>query len=247
MPNPASAHADAMPTTGELLNPLALCSRAEDATRRELLMRGVLGHLSAWQLSPEVEADPDWEDVQALLVPHPPEVPAVRPAAKPGLWLYAAEQSTDLECGEFVEWAWPLGGSEQTVLGVVEVQEPLMIRVHRSFYVDAGRPVPAFLRAYDGLLLLKVGERRARILVQQVDSRALLEIAVFAYKRRAELRNPSAYVEALIRSLETGDTPKVASADLPDGDRGAEESASVVGSDVLGQAAPTSPRRRSAQ
>ena len=58
-----------MPTTGELLNPLALCSRVEDAVRREVLMRGVLGHLSAWQITSEVEADPDWEDVQALLVP----------------------------------------------------------------------------------------------------------------------------------------------------------------------------------
>lgn len=196
-------------TTGELLNPLALCARVEDAARREVLMRGVLGHLASDDPGPEPEADPDWEDVQALLVPRTPPRPWVRPAAKPGLWLFAADQSTDLECGEFVEWAWPLGGSDQPVLGVVELQEPLMIRVHRSFYLEAGRPVPAFLRAYDGLLLLRVKEKRARILVQQLDSLALLEIAVFAYHRRAELRNPPAYVETLIRSLQTKEEPKV--------------------------------------
>ena len=191
-------------TTGELFNPLALCARVEDAARREVLMRGVLGHLASDDPGPEPEADPDWEDVQALLVPRTPPRPWVRPAAKPGLWLFAADQSTDLECGEFVEWAWPLGGTEQPVLGVVELQEPLMIRVHRSFYADAGRPVPAFLRAYDGLLLLGLKDGRARQLVQRVDSLALLDIVVSSYQRRAELRNPAAYVEALVRSLEGG-------------------------------------------
>ena len=208
-------------TTGELLNPLALCSRVEDAARREVLMRGVLGHLASEDPGPESEADPDWEDVQALLVPRTPprrpEAPWVRPAAKPGLWLFAADQSTDLECGEFVEWAWPLGGIEQPVLGIVELQEPLMIRVHRSFYADAGRSVPAFLRAYDGLLLLGLKERRARQLVQRVDSLTLLDIVVSSYQRRAELRNPAAYVEALIRSLEVVDTPGIPSNEPSDG------------------------------
>ncbi|CAM4430816.1 hypothetical protein [Deinococcus marmoris] len=195
-----------MPTTGELLNPLALCGRVEDAARREVLMRGVLGHLSSDGPDPESEADPAWEDVSALLVPRTPparaEAPWVRPAAKPGLRLFAADQSADLECGEFVEWSWPLGGTDQPVLGVVELQEPLMIRVHRSFYADAGRPVPAFLRAYDGLLLLGLKEGRARHLVQRVDSLALLDIVVSSYQRRAELRHPAAYVESLIKTLE---------------------------------------------
>ena len=206
---PTTAHAEAMWTTGELLNPLALCARVKDAARREVLMRGVLGHLSAWQITSEVEDDPDWEDVQALLVPRTPparaEAPWVRPAAKPGLWLFAADQSTDLERGEFVDWAWPLGGTEQPVLGVVELQEPLMIRVHRSFYLEAGRPVPAFLRAYDGLLLLGVKEKRARVLVQQMDSLALLEIVVSGYQRRGELRHPAAYVEARLKALEVAE------------------------------------------
>ncbi len=195
-----------MPTTGELLNPLALCARVEDAARREVLMRGVLGHLSDWQITSEVEADPDWEDVQALLVPRTPparaETPSVRPAAKPGLWLFAADQGTDLECGEFVEWLWPLGGTDQPVLGVVELQEPLMIRVHRSFYVDAGRTVPAFLRAYDGLRLLGIKDQRACQLVQRADSLALLDIVVSSDQRRAKLRHPAAYVEARLKDLE---------------------------------------------
>ena len=176
-------------------------------------MRGVLGHLSAWQITSEVEADPDWEDVQALLVPRTPparaEAPWVRPAAKPGLWLFAADQSTDLECGEFVDWAWPLGGTEQPVLGVVELQEPLMIRVHRSFYLEAGRPVPAFLRAYDGLLLLGVKEKRARFLVQQMDSLALLDLVVSSYQRRGELRHPAAYVEARLKDQKLAEVPAV--------------------------------------
>lgn len=208
---PATAHAKAMWTTGELLNPLALCARVEDVARREVLMRGVLGHLSAWQITSEVEADPAWEDVSALLVPRPParrsEDPWIRPAAKPGLWLFAADQSTDLECGEFVEWLWQLGGSEQPVLGVVELQEPLMIRVHRSFYADAGRSVPAFLRAYDGLLLLGIEEGRARQLVQHIDSLALLDIVVSSYQRRTELRHPAAYVEARLKALELAKVP----------------------------------------
>ncbi len=208
----ANDHADVMPTTGELLNPLALCGRVEDAARREVLMRGVLGHLSSDDPGPESEADPDWEDVQALLVPRTPPArigaPWVRPAAKPGLWLFAADQSTDLECGEFVEWAWPLGGTEQPVLGVVELQEPLMIRVHRSFYADAGRPVPAFLRAYDGLLVLGVKEKRARCLVQQMDSLALLDLVVSSYQRRGELRHPEAYVEARLKDLKLAEVPE---------------------------------------
>lgn len=83
-----------------------------------------------------------------------------------------------------------------------------MIRVHRSFYESAGRPVPFFLRAYDSLLLLGVTEKRARVLVQRTDSTVLMGVAIYTYRRRAEVRNPPAYIETLIRSLEPQTAPE---------------------------------------
>ncbi|MFB9995513.1 hypothetical protein ACFFLM_26635 [Deinococcus oregonensis] len=100
-----------------------------------------------------------------------------------------------------MEWSWPFGGQEQLLIGVVETNEPLVLRVHRSFYDEAGRQVPEFLRAYDGLLLLGFSARQARTLVQRTPSKALLEVVVGAYRQKDELHNPRTYVEKLLRPL----------------------------------------------
>lgn len=166
-------------------------------------MRGVISSLLWWFKSTLHQDDLAWPDVQALIV-----LPAARtrPAAlhalpEEGLRLFVAPYSSELEEGEWVDWRWPFGGEEQQVIGVVETTEPLILRVHRSFYGEAGRQVPDFLRGYDGLLLLGFPPRRARALVQRTPSKALLEVVGGAYRRREELHNPRAYVQKVIRPL----------------------------------------------
>ncbi|WP_019012458.1 hypothetical protein [Deinococcus aquatilis] len=85
--------------------------------------------------------------------------------------------------------------------GVVETNEPLVLRAHRSFYDEAGRTVPEFLRAYDGPLLLGFSTRQARALVQRTPSQALLEVVVGVYRQKDELHNSRAYVHKLLRPL----------------------------------------------
>lgn len=201
----ASAQAEKVLTVAELLTPLALCGRVEDPQRRALLMRGVIAALS-WSpwLKPILHQDDSaWPDVQALIVsPAAPPRPRLVPQQpKEGLRLFVAFYSTDLEEGEWVDWRWPFGGQEQQVIGMVEMTEPLMLWVHRSFYDDAGRPVPDFLRAYDGLLVLGFPARQARALVQRTPSKALLEVVVGAYRQREELHSPRAYVQKVARPL----------------------------------------------
>jgi hypothetical protein len=201
----ASIQAERVLTVAELLTPLALCGRVEDLHRRAVLMRGVIATLcwSPW-LNPTLhQDDPAWPAVQALIVA-PGAVTRPMPTPQPpkeGLWLFVAPHSSELEEGEWVDWRWPFGGQEQQVIGVVETTEPLMLRVHRSFYEEGGRVVPDFLRAYDGLLLLGFPARQARILVQRTPSKALLEVVVGAYRQREELHNPRAYVQKVVRPL----------------------------------------------
>lgn len=201
-----NAQAERVPTVAELLTPLALCGRVEDQQRRAVLMSGVMADLSwsPWAKPTLHEADPAWSDVQALIVPPCNAPQRAAPAPQPrkaGLWLFVSHQLTELEQGEWVKWSWPFGGQEQLLIGVVETNEPLVLRVHRSFYDEAGRQVPEFLRAYDGLLLLGFSARQARALVQRIPSKALLEVVVGAYRQKDELHNPRAHVEKLVRPL----------------------------------------------
>ncbi|THF68323.1 hypothetical protein E7T06_16800 [Deinococcus sp. Arct2-2] len=195
-----------MPTVAELLTPLALCGRVEDQQRRAVLMTGVMADLSwsPWSTPTLHEADPAWGDVQALIVAPStaPQRAAPRPQPqKAGLWLFVSDQLTELEQGECVEWSWLFGGQEQLLIGMIETNKPLVLRVHRSFYDEAGRQVPEFLRAYDGLLLLGFSARQARALVQRTPSKALLEVVVCAYRQKDELHNPRAYVQKLVQPL----------------------------------------------
>ncbi len=201
-----NAQAERVPTVPELLTPLALCGRVEDQQRRAVLMSGVMADLSwlLWSKPTLHKTDPAWSDVQALIIAPsmgPQRAAPVPQPRKAGLWLFVSEQSTELEQGECVEWRWPFGGQEQLLIGLVETNEPLVLRVHRSFYDEAGRPVPEFLRAYDGLLLLGFSARQARAIVQRTPSKALLEVVVGAYRQKDELHNPRAHVEKLVRPL----------------------------------------------
>lgn len=190
-------------TATQLFQALAICSRIDDLDRRQMLMRGVLQEMASVAPAPSATHDPAWADVVALVVR--PRLRAKRnlsplpPERLPGLWLEVSLPRAPWPVGTLVQWTWRLQGREQCVIGRVEQHRPLMVRVHREFYAQAGQPVADFVRAYDGLRRVGFTATQAQTVVGEVDPVKLLEIVIRAYHKRHELQSPTAYVRACIR------------------------------------------------
>lgn len=191
-----------MVSAPELFQALALCALVAEPERRQSLMRGVLQEMAS--VSPEASAtrDPAWSDVAALVVR--PRIRTRRSSPhsgeRPGLWLEVSPGRDPWPVGAVVQWTWRIQGRKQCVVGRVEQQSPIRVRVHRDFYTQVGEPVAEFVRAYDGLCRLGFSATHAQTVLGQVDPVFLLEIVTRAYHKRNELHSPVAYVQACIRS-----------------------------------------------
>ena len=189
-------------TTAELFQALALCGLIEDPERRQCLMSGVLQQMTSGRSGEAAALDPAWPDLAALVVSprirtRRASTPAVAP---PGLWLTVPATREHWPVGAVMQWTWLLQGWEQVVIGQVEQHDPVLVRVHRSFYEQMGHPVAPFVRAYDGLRRLGFTVREAQDVLGEINPVDLLEIVARAYRKRGALQSPKTYVLACIRS-----------------------------------------------
>jgi hypothetical protein len=180
---------------GDLLNPLALSGQCQDPAHRQLLMRSVL-QLMTGRAGPWPHEDPIW----ASLLPLVPQA-AHRSTSlndTPHLTLSVPFVLPANQLGQLVRLPWLIGDECMTILGEVIWHQPLTVQVRREHYDQVGQPVPAFLRAYDGLRRLGVTAAEAQTLIEHAPTDLLLEVIRLTARRQISCTNPIGSVQALL-------------------------------------------------
>lgn len=185
-----------MLSLGDLFNPLALSGQCPDLARRHVLMRSVLQVMTGGD-GPWPHDDPVWASLLPL-IPQGTRRSTITPHDPQHLTFSAPLTVPPDQLGQLITLPWILGGHSVPVLGEVIWHQPLTVQISRERYTQAGQPIPAFLRAYDGLRLLGVTPTEAQIFVKHTPGDLLLEVVTLAYRRRAQVRSPQGYVKGLL-------------------------------------------------